>query len=82
MTKSHPARKCHLCGIIYTEYPALSRADSKTEICSACGTREAYIKQDAASFIKLWSQAPKLPPASLRNKLQDRLLRETKNKEK
>lgn len=34
-------RICPLCGKTYTEYPALSRRDNKTEICPACGTREA-----------------------------------------
>lgn len=34
-------RKCPLCGKMYSEPPALSRKDNKTEICSLCGTREA-----------------------------------------
>lgn len=29
------------CGKEFTEYPALFRADNKTEICSECGVREA-----------------------------------------
>ena len=33
--------KCPHCLKIYTEYPALSRKDNETEICSACGVREA-----------------------------------------
>jgi predicted RNA-binding Zn-ribbon protein involved in translation (DUF1610 family) len=33
--------KCPDCSEVYTEYPALSRKDNKTEICSACGVREA-----------------------------------------
>ena len=33
--------KCPLCGKIYHEPPALSRADNETLICPDCGTREA-----------------------------------------
>lgn len=36
-----PARTCPRCGKTYYEYPALSRKDNKTEICPACGMREA-----------------------------------------
>lgn len=32
---------CPLCGRAYTGYPAVSRMDSKTEICPDCGIREA-----------------------------------------
>lgn len=35
------ARKCPKCGKKYYGYPALSREDNKTEICSECGIREA-----------------------------------------
>ena len=34
-------RICPICGKEYTEHPALSRRDNKTEICPACGMREA-----------------------------------------
>ena len=34
-------RTCPKCGKEYTEYPALSRVDNKTEICPECGTKEA-----------------------------------------
>ena len=34
-------RVCPFCGQPYSEYPALSRTDNKTEICSDCGTLEA-----------------------------------------
>ena len=43
--------KCPNCGKFYSGYPAVSRKDNKTEICSACGTVEAikamedYMKQ-------------------------------------
>ena len=33
--------KCPRCGKTYTEFPAISRRDNKTKICSACGTEEA-----------------------------------------
>lgn len=34
-------KKCPLCGKEIKGYPALSRKDNKTEICSDCGTKEA-----------------------------------------
>lgn len=34
-------RICPHCGKQYTDYPALSRKDGKTEICPACGQLEA-----------------------------------------
>nr|DAL28855.1 MAG TPA_asm: zinc-ribbon domain protein [Caudoviricetes sp.] len=40
--KSNQQRRiCPICGQIYHEPPALSRADGKTQICPDCGTREA-----------------------------------------
>ena len=33
--------KCPICGVTTTEYPAISRVDNETEICSMCGTIEA-----------------------------------------
>lgn len=32
---------CPRCGNLIEGYPALSRVDNKTNICSPCGTREA-----------------------------------------
>lgn len=32
---------CASCGNVITGYPAISRKDNKTEICSQCGTKEA-----------------------------------------
>lgn len=34
---------CPFCGKETTEYPALSRSDNKTKICSECGMKEAMI---------------------------------------
>lgn len=34
-------RDCPRCGCLYTGYPAISRKDNKTEICSDCGLAEA-----------------------------------------
>jgi hypothetical protein len=34
-------KTCPRCGKIYSDAPALSRADSKTLLCPDCGTREA-----------------------------------------
>lgn len=38
---SQKLRKCPKCGKKYYGYPALSREDNKTEICSKCGIEEA-----------------------------------------
>lgn len=35
-------RVCPICGKVYNEYPAISRKDNKTEICSGCGIAEAF----------------------------------------
>ena len=35
------AAVCPRCGKVYTDRPAISRADDKTPICPDCGTREA-----------------------------------------
>ena len=40
-------RICPNCGKQYTNYPALSRKDNKTQICPDCDTKEAiedYLK--------------------------------------
>ena len=34
-------RKCPKCEHTYNGYPAISRDDNKTEICSVCGQKEA-----------------------------------------
>lgn len=34
-------KKCPKCGAIINLYPAISRRDNKTEICSDCGVIEA-----------------------------------------
>lgn len=34
---------CPRCYRQYSEYPSLSRVDNKTNICSNCGTEEAFI---------------------------------------
>ena len=34
-------RICPICGKEYSDHPAISRKDNKTEICSKCGTMEA-----------------------------------------
>lgn len=41
---SQKPRKCPICGKKYYGYPALSREDNKTEICSECGIFEALAK--------------------------------------
>lgn len=37
-------RTCPICGRQYSEYPALSRVDNKTEICPDCGLDEALAR--------------------------------------
>lgn len=41
MVVERKERVCPVCGKIYTDYPAISRRDNKTEICPQCGTAEA-----------------------------------------
>ena len=41
MKTNESAPICPSCGESYTDYPALSRRDNKTNICSACGGLEA-----------------------------------------
>ncbi|BCB40543.1 hypothetical protein BCJMU51_5461 [Bacillus cereus] len=41
--KKREIKDCPKCGIGYSEYPAISRVDNKTEICPKCGQEEAYI---------------------------------------
>ena len=36
-------QRCPKCGKEFTEYPALSRVDNETEICSECGVKEAVM---------------------------------------
>ncbi len=33
--------KCPICGKVFTDPPAISRKDNKTQICPTCGTNEA-----------------------------------------
>ena len=47
------SRICPICKKTYTDYPALSRRDNKTEICPECGMREAlgqYLKYNSQSI--------------------------------
>lgn len=41
--KPRKARICPRCGGDLGRFPALSRADDETDICSECGTEEAMI---------------------------------------
>lgn len=34
-------KTCPRCSVSYSDYPALSRVDNKTDICPKCGTDEA-----------------------------------------
>jgi len=43
--------KCPNCKKTTTDFPALSRADNHTEICSACGRGDAF--DDAAGELRL-----------------------------
>lgn len=42
--------ECPRCGLIVQEFPALSRRDNQTDICSACGTEEALVDAKLASI--------------------------------
>jgi len=41
MSYNHMGGPCPRCGSDFDSFPALSRADNKTYICSKCGTGEA-----------------------------------------
>ena len=41
MAVERKERVCPVCGKTYTDYPAISRRDNKTEICPQCGIAEA-----------------------------------------
>lgn len=40
---AHTTQICPHCGKRYADFPALSRRDNKTNICSECGRKEAFI---------------------------------------
>lgn len=42
---------CPKCGKKYTDYPAISRRDNKTEICSDCGLAEALEDMAKLGFV-------------------------------
>lgn len=44
--------ECPKCNLGYEGYPALSREDNKTEICPACGQKEAMSQWVAAKMIE------------------------------
>lgn len=43
MVVERKERVCPVCGKTYTDYPAISRRDNKTEICPYCGIIEALV---------------------------------------
>ena len=50
-------RVCPRCGKMYTDYPALSRRDNKTEICPECGRDEAL--EDYFDYLERKREADK-----------------------
>ena len=48
--KENELKTCPRCKKTYTGYPAISRKDNKTEICSECGTAEAL--EDFNNYLK------------------------------
>ena len=42
-TRKMKTWKCPRCNLFVEDYPAISRGDNKTEICSDCGIEEALI---------------------------------------
>jgi len=51
---------CPICHTEVTDFPALSRRDNKTEICSDCGTRDAL--DDFFGFGSSLKPSKKLDP--------------------
>jgi hypothetical protein len=58
--------KCPRCGEEYSEFPALSRVDNETAICSTCGMREAMADYYGVGLgltdepVNIWVGAEKL----------------------
>jgi len=59
MNKTKPRKWCTSCAKWYTGYPAISRKDNKTEICSKCGTREAFDDFFGANFPSIYKKEGK-----------------------
>lgn len=53
MSNESKMRVCPKCFKEYDAYPALSRRDNKTEICPACGTREALEDAFGAKLVPM-----------------------------
>ncbi len=67
-----PNKKCPTCNKIMQGYPAISRADNKTEICSECGVKEAI-----SQFKKY--EKPKMKTILIRKvNTKDEIIEETK----
>lgn len=49
--ESKKIKICPKCGKEYTDYPAISRRDNKTEICSECGLAEALEDMAKLGFV-------------------------------
>lgn len=43
-------RLCPRCGNTYLDYPAISRKDNETEICSTCGQAEALLQMTGVNL--------------------------------
>lgn len=53
------SRVCPRCGNTYYDYPAISRKDNKTEICSNCGLAEALLQMAGKLDEDEWKIKPK-----------------------
>ena len=71
MSLEERKKKCPRCGAVITLYPAISRKDNKTEICSDCGVIEAieeYIKhknklvqkRNSKAWNMMWNKIKKM----------------------
>ena len=54
MAKSKSTIICPQCGKPIEGFPALSRRDNKTHICSDCGTREAIADFVVSKYNRTW----------------------------
>lgn len=55
MTYDRSTRICPRCHNTYNDYPALSRRDNQTYICSKCGQQEAF---EDAQFVPEYQGTP------------------------
>jgi len=68
MKNNQKRKKCPRCGKSYVGFPALSRRDNKTDICSKCGTEEAMVDYAYVGAPREWIRDRAFMIQLIRNK--------------